>query len=131
MARILIADNSDPVRCTLAALLQSQGYEVDQAADGLQVLDYFSDSPSDAVLMDVYMPRMDGLEACRQLRKASRVPILMLSSYGHSQLKEQALSCGADGFVSKPLEFDDVLAWVRAISEREAKDSSDSPIDPV
>ena len=116
MARILIADNNDPVRCTLAALLRSSGHEVDQVADGRQALVHFADRSFDAVLMDVYMPCMDGLEACRRLREGSQVPILMISAYGHPRIQEQALVSGADAFVCKPLEFDSVLDWICQVS---------------
>jgi len=110
MARILIVDDYDPVRWTLANLLQSEGHEVDQAADGLQALACFAAHPADAVLLDLHLPHMGGLEACRRLRQASQVPILMISTSNDPSLQQQALACGADAFVTKPMEFESLLA---------------------
>ena len=119
MARILIVEDSDPVRWTLANLLQFEGHEVDQAADGRQALAHFAAHPCDLVLMDLYMPDMNSLEACRRLRHSSRVPILMLSAIGDPAVRELALDCGANAFLSKPLEFEGLLAWVRRTSQAE------------
>ncbi len=113
MARILIVEDYDPIRWTLANLLQYEGHEVDQAANGRQALARLATCQFDAVLMDAYMPGMNGLEACRRLRKTSQVPILMFAAYGGPVMREQALSCGADDFVAKPLELEKLLTWVR------------------
>ena len=116
MARILIAENNDPVRWSLTSLLQFEGHKVDQASDGRQALARFADHPSDLVLMDVYMPYMDGLEACRRLRQDSDVPILMLSSTGEASVQQMAFGSGANAFLPKPLELEGLLTWVRTIS---------------
>jgi len=115
MARILIIDGNDPVRWTLANLLQFEGHEVEQAADGRQALARFVDRTFDVVLVDVYVPLMDGLEVCRRMRSRSQVPILMLSTNTDPILREMALRNGANAFLSKPLEFDGLLAWVRTM----------------
>jgi DNA-binding response OmpR family regulator len=117
MTRILIAEDHDPVRWTLANLLQFEGLEVDQAADGRQALARFASQPCDLVLMDLYMPGLNGLETCRRLRQKSQVPILMLSTIGDPAIQEQALDCGANAFLSKPLEFERLLAWVHTASQ--------------
>lgn len=113
MARILIVEDNAPVRCSLANLLQLEGHEVAQAADGREALAEFAAGPCDLVLMDVYAPCMDGLETCRRLRQRSQVPILMLSATHDPSLRKQALECGANAFLAKPLEFKGLLAWVR------------------
>ncbi len=109
MLRILLAEDNDLVRFTLATLLQSRGYDVDQATDGRQAVRRFHEHPSDVVLLDVHMPRMSGLEACRLLRQRSRVPIIMISTNSQSEIQEQVAECGANAFLPKPLEFDDLL----------------------
>ena len=121
MARILIAESNDPVRWSLTSILQFEGHEVDQASDGRQALACFADHPSDLVLMDVYMPYMDGLETCRRLRQDSDVPILMLSSTGETSVQEMAFVSGANAFLPKPLELEGLLTWVRTISSAQIK----------
>jgi CheY-like chemotaxis protein len=118
VARILVVEDNDPVRWTLAAFLQSNGYEVEQAENGEQALNHFADHPIDIVLMDLHMPIMDGLEACQRLRQTSKVPILMTSTFSDPALREQALHCGANVFIPKPLELNSLLAWVRDMSGR-------------
>jgi CheY-like chemotaxis protein len=117
VARILVVEDNDPVRWTLAALLRSNGYEVDQAANGQQALAQFADHPTDIILMDLHMPVMDGLEACHRLRQASQVPILMISTLNSPTIQKEILECGANAFIPKPLEFDLLLDWVRDVGK--------------
>jgi DNA-binding response OmpR family regulator len=116
LARILIVEDNDWIRWTLAGLLQLNGYDVDQAVDGQQALRHFADRPTDVVLMELHLPVADGLETCQRLRESSQVPILMISAYSDPTLQECILDCGADGFIPKPLEFNDLLVQVRALS---------------
>jgi two-component system response regulator MprA len=116
MASILVVEGHDPVRLALARLLRLEGHEVRQAADGDQALANFATAPCDLVLMDVYMPRMDGLEACRRMRQRANVPILLLCTNWDPGLQKQARLCGASGFLSKPLQFDQLLAWMHNMS---------------
>jgi two-component system response regulator MprA len=117
MARILIAEDNSLVRWTLATLLQSQGHDVDLAVDGQQALHHFTAHPADVVVLDVHMSGMDGLETCQRLRQGSAVPILMLSTLDYALVRDQALICGANAFLLKPLEIDDLLSWVRTLCE--------------
>jgi CheY-like chemotaxis protein len=126
MARILIAEDNSLVRWTLAMLMQSQGHDVDLAADGQQALCHFAAHPADIVVLDVHMPGMDGLEVCQRLRRGSAVPILMLSTLDYALVREQALGYGADAFLLKPLEIDDLLRWVRTLCEAGIQPSQDS-----
>ena len=111
MARILIVEDSAAVRWTLTQLLRFEGHQVDQAASGAQALDCFATRSFDLVLMDVYL---DGLETCRRLRRESPVPILMFSTSADPVLRQRALTCGANGFLVKPIEFEGLLNWVQA-----------------
>jgi CheY-like chemotaxis protein len=115
MARILVVEGHDVARWALANLLRSAGHQVEQAADGLQALQRFAAHPFDAVLMDVHLPHMDGLEACRRLRQESEVPILMTAAHRDPEVQEQALSSGATAFLSKPMEFEGLLSWVQVM----------------
>src|SRR6059036_3427568 len=78
--RILLVDDEQPVQKLLTYPLQKEGYEVVQALDGQQALTAFDQQPFDLVVLDVMLPRMDGLEVCRRLRAKSRVPIIMLTA---------------------------------------------------
>jgi len=98
MARILVVDDNAPVRWTLASILQSEGHLVEQASNGLEALSRFSTCSYDAVVMDVYLPFVDGLEACRCLRQRSQVPILVLSTTPDPTLEESAFAYGATAF---------------------------------
>lgn len=127
MAWILVVDGHDPARWALTSLLKSAGHQVAQAADGVQALECFAAHPFDAVLIDVYLPRMNGLEACRKLRQASQVPILMVSTHFDPRIQELALSSGANAFLSKSMELDGLLAWVQVAIPDKGKVSRDSP----
>jgi CheY-like chemotaxis protein len=126
MARILVVDGHDPVRWALTSLLRSAGYQVDQAANGLEALECAAETPFDAVLIDVYLPGMNGLEACRKLRQGSQVPILMVSAHHDPSLKQEAISSGANAFLLKPVEFEGLLTWVRVTLPAQAGTNSDS-----
>jgi CheY-like chemotaxis protein len=112
MARILVVEDNDPVRWTLAALLRSRGHVVDQAANGLQALTRFANRRFDMVLMDVCMPSMNGFEVCQQMRETSAVPILMLSTIPDPSIQNRALACGANGLLPKPLNVESLLSWI-------------------
>lgn len=120
MARILVVDDHAPVRLALVRLLETEGHEVDQAADGMQALARFIAHPSDLVLMEVCIPQMNGLETCRQLRTRSRVPILLLSANRDPSIQEQAQACGASTLLSKPLECRQLMAWVNGTHSGQA-----------
>ncbi len=104
---------------------------MDQASDGRQALDRFADHPCDLVLMEVYMPYLDGLETCRRLRMDSDVPILMLSATGEATVQEMAFHSGANAFLPKPLELEGLLTWVRTISSAQIREASTDSRRPV
>jgi DNA-binding response OmpR family regulator len=116
MARILIVEDNDPIRWALANLLQFEGFEVDQVADGRQALARITNRTFDLVLMDVYMPQMDALEVCRKLHQESQAPIVMISGSYLPAIRDKALACGASAFLSKPFEFQSLLALVRKVT---------------
>lgn len=115
MAHILVVEDNDPVRWSLANLLRLWGHDVKEAANGRQALDYCTKDAYDLVLMDIYMPTMNGLEACHRLRQRSKVPILMLSTNQDPYLQREALNCGANAFLPKPFDFDGLRDWVRTL----------------
>jgi two-component system KDP operon response regulator KdpE len=112
--RILLVDDETQITRTLKRSLAAHRYNVRAAADGESALDLFSDWSPDLVITDLSMPEMSGVELCRELRKKSKVPIIVLSVKGEEKSKVEALDVGADDYVTKPFGIDELLARVRA-----------------
>lgn len=116
--RILLVDDETQITRTLKRSLAAHRYDVRTAADGESALDLFSDWSPDLVVTDLSMPEMNGVELCRELRKKSQVPIIVLSVRGEEKSKVEALDAGADDYVTKPFGIDELLARVRALLRR-------------
>jgi DNA-binding response OmpR family regulator len=116
--RILIVDDDRRLHQLLATYLQQNGYTVASAYDGAGALALLAREPVDAVLLDVMMDGMDGLEVCRRIRAASRVPILMLTAKGDETDRVVGLELGADDYIAKPFGPRELLARVRAVLRR-------------
>jgi len=113
---ILVVDDDRAVREALERALGLEGYDVELAADGAEALAAVERREPDAVVLDVLMPGIDGLEVCRLLRKAqSRVPILMLTVRDELGDRIEGLDAGADDYLGKPFELEELLARVRAL----------------
>jgi len=117
-AKILIVDDAQQVRRVLRTALSSQGYTIYEAATGEEALDSIRASVPDAILLDVNMPGMGGLEACREIRRTMDVPILMLTVRNSERDKVLALDAGADDYVVKPFGMQELLARIRAALRR-------------
>src|SRR5262245_46926489 len=117
--RILVVDDEAAVRDALSISLRFQGYEVSLAADGLAGLEAVHREEPDAVILDVMMPRLDGLEACRRLRaEGSLVPVLMLTARDTVGDRVAGLDAGADDYLVKPFALQELLARLRALLRR-------------
>ena len=117
-AKILIVDDAQQVRRVLRTALSSQGYTIYEAATGEEALDSIRASVPDAILLDVNMPGMGGLETCREIRRTMDVPILMLTVRNSERDKVLALDAGADDYVVKPFGMQELLARIRAALRR-------------
>ena len=116
---ILVVDDDQAVRDSLARSLQYSGYEVTSASDGLEALARLSALRPDAVIMDVMMPRLDGLETTRMLRSTGNdVPILVLTARDAVNDRVDGLDAGADDYMAKPFALDELLARLRALTRR-------------
>jgi two-component system, OmpR family, KDP operon response regulator KdpE len=104
----------------LKTTLSSQGYTTRTAADGNEALQTMKDGPPDLIITDLRMPNMDGLTLCRHVREQSQVPIIVLSVKGEERTKVEALDAGADDYVTKPFNINELLARVRAGLRRTA-----------
>ncbi len=127
-ARILVVDDEAQLTRVLRTGLRSRGYEVRTAADGIAALEIFNEWPTTLVITDLAMPRMDGLELCREIRSVSQVPIIVLSAKGEEKIKIEALDIGADDFVTKPFGIDELFARVRAALRRSPTVTEDAKV---
>jgi two-component system, OmpR family, response regulator MprA len=117
--RILVVDDEPAVRTSLERALVLEGYEVDLAADGAEALDRLAAAPPDAVVLDVSMPRLDGLEVCRRMRQAGdRTPVLMLTARDAVDDRVEGLDAGADDYLVKPFALRELRARLRALLRR-------------
>ena len=117
--KILVVDDERAVRDSLRRALALEGYEVDLAADGEEALARMRRAEPDALILDVLMPGVDGLEVSRRLRRSgSKVPILMLTARDAVENRVEGLDAGADDYVTKPFALEELLARVRALLRR-------------
>lgn len=128
--RILVVDDDRAVRESLRRSLSFNGYTVDLAEDGVEALEAINNDRPDAVVLDVMMPRMDGLEVCRQLRSTGDdLPILVLTARDSVSERVGGLDAGADDYLPKPFALEELLARLRALLRRTGpEESSESAV---
>src|SRR5829696_5092957 len=125
--RILVVDDDRAVRESLRRSLEFNGYTVDLATDGKQALDAVAGRRPDAMVLDVMMPRLDGLEVCRQLRgTGDDLPILVLTARDAVSDRVSGLDAGADDYLPKPFALEELLARLRALLRRRSTGSDDN-----
>jgi two-component system KDP operon response regulator KdpE len=122
---ILVVDDELQITRVLRTTLAGYGYNVRTAADGVEALDVMRQWNPDLVITDLSMPKMGGLELCRKIRSESAVSIIVLSVRGEEEPKVEALDCGADDYVTKPFNMNELMARVRAGLRRTARLSRD------
>jgi two-component system response regulator MprA len=136
--RVLVVDDEPAVCQALDRALRFEGYETEMAGDGLGALSAIADRPADAMVLDVAMPRVDGLEVCRRLRAAGDfTPILLLTARVAISERVAGLDAGADDYLVKPFALEELLARLRALLRRSAPPDdevlrfADLSLDPV
>ncbi|GAB6456737.1 MULTISPECIES: response regulator transcription factor [Bacillus] len=126
--RILIADDDKEIRNLLKIYLERELYMVDTAINGDEALQLFNQNNYNLVILDLMMPKVDGIEVCRKLRDKKNVPILMLTAKDHEVDKILGLSIGADDYIAKPFSIHEVIARVKALMRRSLVLGSDTNI---
>ena len=116
--RILLVDDEQSIQTLLSFPLRKDGYEVVQATDGREALARFGEGAFDLVVLDVMLPRLDGLEVCRRLRATSSVPIIMLTAKAEEIDKVLGLELGADDYITKPFSMREFRSRVKAALRR-------------
>lgn len=124
--KILIGDDNKQITSILSQYTEKEGYEVETAENGQEVLDKFDDEAINLILLDVMMPKIDGFEVCRLIREKSMVPIIMITARSEDFEKIMGLDIGADDYIIKPFSPSEVMARVRAILRRLAQDNPTS-----
>jgi len=106
------------IRASLRLALEDEGYEVDEAASGEEALERFAETAADVVLIDIMLPGFDGFECCRQLRRTSSVPVIMVTARADTHDVVAGLEAGADDYVTKPFVAKELAARIRALMRR-------------
>jgi len=120
MARLLIVDDEPNLRHSLSYALRQEGYEVATAEDGERALEMFKSGKPDLVVLDVMLPKMDGLAVCRAIRRESDVPVIMLTARSSELDTVVGLEVGADDYLAKPFSTVELIARIRAALRRAA-----------
>ena len=127
---ILVAEDETNLRDFICRNLKARGFRVHEAANGLEALAIFEQNQLSLLILDLMMPRMDGLEVCRRVREKSIVPIIVLSALDAERDKVAAFGLGADDYLTKPFGVEELLARIHAVLRR-AQWSPVSPITPL
>lgn len=130
-AKILIVDDEPAVTDLLAYNLRKANYVVQVAGDGRQALETAQKYHPDLILLDVMIPEMDGLDVCRELRKTSTTPIIMITARGEEVDRIVGLELGADDYVCKPFSMRELMARIKAVLRRGRSDEKDQLLSPV
>jgi len=115
---ILVVDDESKIRETIAQFLKEQGYQVEIALNGKEALEMFRKKKPDLILLDLMLPQVSGIEVCKEIRKGSQVPIIMLTAKGDEIDKLIGLELGADDYITKPFSLREVEARMKAVLRR-------------
>ena len=126
MERILVADDDKNIGELLRLYLEKDGYSVSFARNGEEALRIFQSEHVDLVLLDIMMPKLDGWQVCREIRKKSNCPIIMITAKGETFDKVLGLELGADDYVVKPFDAKEIIARIKAVLRRAGKSATEN-----
>ncbi len=118
MAKILIADDEEKIRLVIREYAEFEGYEVYEASDGMEAVSMCREKTFDAIILDIMMPRLDGFSACKEIKKISDTPVLMLSARGEEYDKLFGFEIGIDDYVVKPFSPKELMARISVLIRR-------------
>lgn len=125
MYRLLVVDDEEKIRVLIRKYAEFEGYEAEEAADGMSAIELCRQNKFDLIILDVMMPELDGFSACREIRKFSQVPVLMISARGEEYDRIHGFELGVDDYVTKPFSPKELMMRVQAILKR--SDASSAP----
>lgn len=131
MYHILLADDEEMIRKLVRKYAEFEGYEVSEAANGMEAVSVCRHTPFDLIVMDIMMPELDGFSACREIRKFCNTPIIMLSARGEEYDKINGFELGIDDYVVKPFSPKELMLRIRAVIARSRGKDPDSASAPV
>ncbi len=129
--KILIVDDDENICELLRLYLEKDGFDTVVAGDGEQAVEYAAKYSPDLILLDIMLPKLDGWQVCREIRKTSETPIIMLTAKGETFDKILGLELGADDYVSKPFDTKEVIARIKAVLRRTHDSDKSSQINEV
>ncbi|MGE7023608.1 response regulator transcription factor [Solibacillus cecembensis] len=129
MSKILIVDDDKEIRNLIAVYLENEGMETEKAEDAMEALKMLEKSAFDLIILDIMMPKMDGIQACMKIREERSMPIIMLSAKSEDMDKIQGLAAGADDYLSKPFNPLELIARVKSQLRRYKKYNSEPVVD--
>ena len=118
MAKILAVDDEAKIRTIIKEYAEFEGYEVAEAADGMEAVEMVKNDDFDIIIMDIMMPRLDGYSACKEIQKIKKIPVIMLSARGEEYDKLFGFEIGIDDYMVKPFSPKELMARVRAVLNR-------------
>ena len=128
MQKILIVEDDEGIAEFEVLELVHEGFEVQWAKDGREALSVFESFGPDIILLDIMLPEISGLEVLRRIRKTSKIPVIMVSARGETYDKVNGLDAGADDYISKPFEIEELLARLRAVIRRSESSNSEGKV---
>lgn len=118
MAKLLVADDEPGIRAVIREYAEFEGYEVEEAEDGMDAVELVKRHSFDAAILDIMMPRLDGFSACKEIRKLKNIPVLMLSARGEEYDKLFGFELGIDDYMVKPFSPKELMARLKVIIDR-------------
>ena len=124
MSRILIVDDEINIRRVVKEYAEFEGYEVGEAANGMEAVELVKNNDYDLIVMDIMMPKLDGFSTCKEIKKYKSIPVIMLSARGEEYDKLFGFELGIDDYVVKPFSPKELMARIKAVIKRNSRPDS-------